>query len=114
MKVYNLTDVETPVLVQRGLVNQHIVVGKCMVNPGEFAEVVDTAHVRGKLGYLLTVGAVSIDLVPPNYVRAKQSAIPTTGFHGSIPVRHMEIKETKAVDAPDRPIVSQGKRKGRR
>jgi hypothetical protein len=114
MKVYNLTDVETPALIQRGLVNQHIVVGKRMVNPGEFVEVADTLHTRGKLMYLLTVGAVSIDQVPPNYVRSKQSAVPSTGVHGSIPVHHMEIKETAIVDAPAKPVVVQGRRKGRR
>lgn len=71
MKVYNLTDVATKVLVAQHLVNQHIVVGKELVSPGGSAEVEDTPHLRANLEHLLAVGAVSLEKMPPPYAHAK-------------------------------------------
>jgi hypothetical protein len=94
MRVFNLTDVETSVLKQQALFNQHIAIGGRMSVPGEFIDVEDSSGViRAKLVHLLTVGAVSIDHVPPAYAHAKQSA-------QSSQARHVQVFETKV------PVVS--------
>lgn len=93
MKVYNQTDIETAVLAQRGLVNQCIVVAGSLINPGEFAEVEDTAKARADLEYLLTLGAVAIDNPSPPYValRAQLEASKSGGRKS----QHLDVKETK-------------------
>ena len=103
MKVFNLTDVETPVLLQRGLVDQGIGISRRMVAPGEYVEVEDTAETRAKLEYLLTVGAVSIDQMPPSYAlarNAKQSTASNTGHLAAITTKHVAVNETKVAGEP--------------
>jgi hypothetical protein len=103
MKVFNLTDVETPVLKQRGLLAQSIGISRRMVAPGEFVEVEDTPEVRAKLEYLLTVGAVSIDQAPPTYAKVRQdrqAQAQGTGHLASVPVRHVALQETKVAGEP--------------
>lgn len=106
MKVFNLTDISTPVLEQRGLVEQHIAVGRSMIRPGEFAEVEDTPHTRSKLDFLVTVGGVAIDSLPPNYVKARE-ALAASGGRPSplspLPARHVEISETRPASDPQGP-----------
>lgn len=70
MKVFNLTDIPTKVLEQRGLVKKTIVVGRELVNPGESTEIEDTPRNRGRLQDLLRFGAVAIDKLPPTYAQA--------------------------------------------
>lgn len=101
MRVFNLTDVETSVLKQQALLNQHIAIGGRMSVPGEFIDVEDSSGViRAKLVHLLTVGAVSIDQVPPAYAHAKQSAQSSAGHLSGIQARHVQVFETKV------PVVS--------
>lgn len=95
MRVFNLTDIETPVLTQRGLVGQHIAVGSRMVAPGEYVDVEDTESVESKLEYVLTVGAVSVGVLPPAYVMARQAKDASAGHLSAIPVRHIDLQETK-------------------
>lgn len=100
MRVFNLTDVPTKVLEQRGLTQQHIAVARRMVDPGEFIEVADSATTRDGLAYLLQVGAVSIDTLPPAYLRARQ-AQQVENLRTSVPVSlpHVELQETGVAPA---------------
>lgn len=100
MKVFNLTDVETDVLKQRGLVAQGIAVGGRIVDPGEFADVEDTAKVRNDLSYLLSVGAVSLERLPPPYVQRRQQLAAEGGKLKPIPQQFLDVKETATVGEP--------------
>ena len=95
MRVFNLTDIATPVLEQHKLVNQHFAVARRMVNPGEYADIGDAPNALHDLQFLLQVGAASVDRVPPAYAIARQqrqNANPSR-LQG-IPVRHVDMKET--------------------
>ncbi len=102
MKVYNLTDVHTEVLVQRNLVDQHIAVHTRMVAPGEYADVEETGAIKAGLEYLLQVGAVSIDSLPPPYVEARKLRDASKG-HARL--AHVTIPETRV--AHDPPVRAQ-------
>jgi hypothetical protein len=95
VRVFNLTDIPTKVLEQRGLVQQSIAVARRMVNPGEFVEVEDLATTRDGLQYLLQVGALSIDAMPPAYLKARQvlQADPARS-QLRVPLQHVEVQET--------------------
>lgn len=99
MKVYNLTDVATSVLEQRGLVAQGIATSGRIVNPGEYVDVEDTVKSRADLEYLIQVGAVAIDQMPPPYVRARQQAQASAGTTGRVP-QHVHVEETKIAGEP--------------
>lgn len=107
MKVYNLTDVSTDVLVQRGLVQQSIATSGRMVAPGEYIEVEDTAKSRSDLAYLLQVGAVSIDQPPPPYVLARQIAQANDG-QSRRPSQHVAIAETQIAGEPPPAAPAEG------
>lgn len=99
MRVFNLTDVATKVLEQRGLVNQHIAVARRMVNPGEFIEVADLVATRDDLKYLLQVGAMSIDVLPPAYQQARQVA-QVDPTRPDVRAAHVAMRETKLATGP--------------
>lgn len=104
MKVYNLTDVSTPVLEQRGLMNQHIAVAGRMAAPGEYVEVEDTPHARANVELLLQLGAVALDKLPPPYVLARQQAAASSGKLAAHIGQRVEINETKvAGEGPPAP-----------
>ena len=104
MRVFNLTDVSTPTLEQRNLVNQHFAVGRRMVVPGEYVEVEDTPMIRASLLFLLQVGAASIDRPSPTYIQTRQRLSAQTGKLGSVvPVRHLDLQETKLAGIPVAP-----------
>jgi len=124
MRVYNLTDVPTPTLERHGLVNQSIVAHRRVVAPGEYVEVETSESMKVRLSHLLTVGAVSIDQLPPAYLRARQLAVPSTGHLGVIPVRHLDMQETPVLGVSKVPppppvtttaptVVLRSKKKGR-
>jgi hypothetical protein len=95
VRVFNLTDVTTPVLKQRGLVRMHFAVARRMVNPGEYADIGDAPGVLADLQFLLQVGAVSVDRVPPTYAIAKQRELQADPSRLSgIPAKHIAMKET--------------------
>lgn len=106
-KIYNLTDVSTPTLVQYGLVEQHIAVGSRMIAPGEYAECDNTnGQLMPILEHLITVGAVSMDIVPPPYIRARQQLDAAAGGKLSNAPAHLTLPETKVVDpGPAQPVV---------
>jgi len=107
MRVFNLTDVSTPTLVRYGLLNQQIVVHRRSVSPGEYVEVEDTVDMRTRLEHVLTLGAVSIDQLPPAYAQARQQQQATqhSTFAG-IPVRHVDLQETKVAGTINQPQPS--------
>lgn len=95
MRIFNLTDVATPVLEQHKLVDQHFAIARRMVNPGEYVDIEDAPNVLRDLQSLLQVGAVSIDRVPPAYAMARQAQQVTSQSRlAGIPVRHVSLKET--------------------
>lgn len=96
MRVFNLTDVGTTVLEARGLVSQHIAVAGRMINPGEYADVEDTAMVRAAIAELLQVGALSIDQPPPPYVVGRQQREASAGKLAA----RVDLKETAVAGEP--------------
>ncbi|MHB8815794.1 MAG: hypothetical protein ACYDAE_21385 [Steroidobacteraceae bacterium] len=81
MKVFNLTDVETAALEQRGLVRHTFVLGKTTIAPGQSAQVDPACLDRKRVGVqeLVALGALAVGECPPSaYVVAKaRSATPT-------------------------------------
>jgi hypothetical protein len=75
VKVWNLTDVATPVLQQRALVNVSVRVGDADLCPGASLEAKDSAKLRTELGPLLLLGAVHFgEERPAAYLATKKSA----------------------------------------
>ena len=107
VKVYNLTDVSTPTLVQQKLLNSHIAVGTRMCNPGEFVEQEDTPTLRSDCRFLVSVGALSIDALPPTYVAARTAAAAKTGGPLPVHIQHLDVQETKVAQDPPQASVEE-------
>lgn len=71
MKVFNLTDIETPILKSRGLVGVPIAVGSTLIAPGGEAEVGDTEMIRRDIVCFTAPGALSVGVRPPAYLVAQ-------------------------------------------
>ena len=72
MKLFNITDVSTPQLEQRGLVNMTLALRGALVAPGEMVEVPgDELTVRDAQSYV-SIGAMAINDLPPGYILAKE------------------------------------------
>ncbi len=95
MRVFNLTDLPTETLTNRGLLLQHIAVAGRMVAPGEYVDVESSAKVTSDLEFLVTVGAVAIDTLPPPYVMARQQAEARSGNLAAHIGQRVSLKETK-------------------
>ena len=79
MKIFNLTDIETPLLKQHKLVEHTFAVGPKLLGPGETAVVDDqyAASVRAGIQVLVAVGALYVGAQPPPlYVIAKEKRRP--------------------------------------
>lgn len=111
-KVYNLTDVSTPALEQRNLVAKHLAVAHRMVNPGEYVEIPTEQFQLAQVAYLLQVGAVSVDQIPPAYAQAKQKEAAQASAHGSIPAKHVFLAETNVAQASGKPSRAKRSAKG--
>ena len=76
MKVFNLTDVSTPLLIQRGFINHTFAVGPALLEPGECVDVAPEhiQHIRAGLQRLVEAGAIAMGQAPPGYVMAKERA----------------------------------------
>lgn len=72
MKVFNLTDVETPKLKQHKLLNQTLSIGGSLVAPGGSVELKGSAEDRMHARHGLSVGALAVDDLPVSYVKAKE------------------------------------------
>jgi hypothetical protein len=75
MKIFSLTDVETPELKRRGWVGLPIVVGSALIAPGGEAEVGDVATIRRDLVSFIVAGALAVGSRPPEYAVAKAKAL---------------------------------------
>lgn len=71
MKVYSLTDIETPTLKKLGWVGAPIVIGQALISPGGEGEVGDTEAVRRDIIRYTSAGALSVGVRPPAYLVAK-------------------------------------------
>jgi len=67
VKVYNLTDVETPALKQAKLLRQTIAVGRTLVRPGEAVDVLKEVLLTRDAKHFLAVGALAQEKVPAAY-----------------------------------------------
>lgn len=71
MRIYNLTDIETPVLRKAGLVNMTIAVGPALLPPGGELEVGDTEMLRRDILCFTGTGAIALKVRPASYMVAK-------------------------------------------
>jgi hypothetical protein len=81
VKVFNLTDVSTPTLKQRGLVSRGFQVGTQLIQPGASAQFdgATWASLKGRYNRLLTLGALFVGATPPvSYVQGKQRSVGNT------------------------------------
>jgi hypothetical protein len=77
MRVFNLTDVTTPTLKRHGLEQQTIVVGTALLSPGGMEEIGDEPHVRAGAQFLVDVGAIAFEQLPPAYMAGKADVVVT-------------------------------------
>lgn len=103
VKVFNLTDVSTPNLEQRKFVNQHIAIGGRMCEPGQYIEQTDSPQLREDCKHLVSIGALSIDTLPPPYRMARAAKDNADGLVSPAHIQHLDIKETKVVDVQPAP-----------
>ena len=59
MRVYNITNVVTPTLIQKGLVNVRITVGTSAIEPGGYADVIESAKNKATISNFELMGALS-------------------------------------------------------
>ena len=64
MKVYNITDVVTPSLENKGQVNLPVTLGGVLIPPGEYREVPNKFRAEAAR----YTGALALDRLPPGYV----------------------------------------------
>jgi|SRR6478609_2955163 len=108
VKVYNLTDVETPTLAKHHMLNAHVAVGTRMCNPGEFVELEDTPVLRSDVKFLVSIGALALGSLPPPYAQARTAKLAEGGVL-SVHIQHLDVPETKvaADPVPAAPAVSE-------
>lgn len=76
INIFNLTDVETPVLKQFGLVGATIAVGRALVAPGSMVTTGADDLTLGHLRHFIEKGALAVGTVPPSYTIAKERLAP--------------------------------------
>lgn len=72
MRVFNLTDEETPELKRRRMFNQTYVVAGKAIKPGGFEDVPNTPVVLKQIEHLIDLGALCLTQVPDSYLEAKK------------------------------------------
>lgn len=74
MKIYNLTDIETPKLREYGHLNHTLAVGSELLLPGQSVDVPDEVAKRLEKGleHLVNVGALALGELPAAYRLAKE------------------------------------------
>jgi hypothetical protein len=102
VKIYNLTDVHTPVLEKYRMLDQHIAVGTRMCEPGQYIEQEDSPTLRENCRHLVSIGALSIGMVPPPYTVARTSKA-SGGVPSPVHVQHLNVQETKVADSTPAP-----------
>ena len=98
MKVFNLTDIETPLLKQHKMVNQTLAVGRALLAPGGSADVDETQAdgVRAGMQHLVRIGALAVNNAPPQYVKSRELAAQPAVVPTSAPEPAPSSKATKA------------------
>lgn len=110
MKVFNITDVETPILKQRGLINQTLVVGRVAVAPGESVELQDEPHLVAQVEGYEQIGAMTRDQVPEEYAVAKaRGSAPAPEAGSNLPVTGSPPVDESA-SVPPQPVESRKRR----
>lgn len=71
MKLFNLTDIETPALKTRGWLGVPITIGRTVISPGEEVDVGDTEIIRRDLLCFTVQGAIAVGARPPAYLLAQ-------------------------------------------
>ncbi len=71
MKLFNLTDVPTPELERRHIINATLAVGQHLVPPGDSIEVDKTPDLVKAVASYVEVGAMAMDSLPAAYTAAK-------------------------------------------
>lgn len=114
MLVYNLTDVETPKLVQHGLSNQSIVVGTKMIHPGEKEDVLDLHMdvLSASVEHLVAVGAIAVGELPPEYKLAKDRKPAAKAAATTATTLPAPPETTPEVVIEDKPSTEWKKKKG--
>lgn len=72
LRIFNLTDVETPVLKQFGLTQTTIAVGRILIPPGGAVATEADALTLEHLHHFIEKGALAVDVLPPPYIMAKE------------------------------------------
>lgn len=75
IKIFNLTDVPTPTLEQHHSVGITFAAGRALVGPGESTETAADEMTIAHLAHYVTIGAASVDVLPPSYVVAKEKTV---------------------------------------
>jgi len=88
MRCFNLTDVETPELRQRGLVNVPLAVRSVLIPPGEVREVPDDTLARRAVASYVSIGALSVDVLPPAYALRKDRDLKP----GKVPEKALRVR----------------------
>lgn len=71
MKVFNLTDIETPTLKKLGMVGMWIAAGTALIPPGGEQEVGDTEMLRRDILCFTSSGALAVQVRPASYMVAR-------------------------------------------
>jgi hypothetical protein len=112
MKVFNITDVETPILKQRGLINQTLVVGRVAVKPGESADIQDEPHLVAQVEGYEQIGAMARDQLPAEYAVTKaRGSTPAPEAGANLPITGSPSVDESA-SVPPQPFESKKGRKG--
>jgi hypothetical protein len=75
MKIFNISDVETKKLKQRGLVLHTVVVGKQLLSPGDSVEISaeEAKAFTAGIEELVELGVLAIDMTPKGYAQAEKA-----------------------------------------
>lgn len=111
MKVFNISDVKTPFLVERGMFNASIKVGDMVLPPGTSADV----HRKYRAEAMRFVGALAFDQLPVGYqgkARPKPKKKVDTVRSPELPKKSFERTVVKVDSSPkkDEP-TREGKKK---
>jgi hypothetical protein len=112
MKVFNLTDVETPQLLQRSFINQTLVVGRTAIKPGESADFNDEPHLVAQIEGYIELGAMARDELPAEYAVAKARQPAAATGSSNLPIEGTPPAGETSV--PPVPLDDDFKKKGRR
>lgn len=103
VKVYNLTDVSTPQLEQRGLVNKTLAVYDKLIEPGEEAEIdADNLIAMRDANHYAEFKALAIKEVPHEYVLARGKITGAPMVSGVVKPKE-EVAEATPEPVPEAP-----------